>query len=76
MTDKVLNRIIELASKGYDVRFMYYYGDAIQICVSYNNHHAARVISMDEISQCKFDVILYAINRLVEVLDEGPITKD
>ena len=71
MSDKIIMRIIELASKGYDVRFLYYYGDAIQVRVSKNGHHAARVISKDELELCKFDELLYAINRLVEVTDEA-----
>jgi hypothetical protein len=70
MSDEILNRILELASKGYDVRFLYYYGDAIQVRVSKNGHHAARVMSMDQLVTAKFNALLYAINRLVEVIDE------
>lgn len=70
MSDKVLNRIIELASKGYDVRFLYCYGDAIQVRVSKNGHHAAHVIHKDEVDMCKFDIILYTIDRMVPIVDE------
>ena len=69
MSDKVLELILNLASEGYIVCFSDFYGDAIQIRVTRNNLNTAHVISMDEVKQCKFDVILYAINRLVEVID-------
>ena len=70
MSDKVLMRIVGLASEGYDVRFLYYYGDAIRVRVSKNGHHAARVMSREELELCKFDELLYVINRLVEVIDD------
>ena len=69
MSDKVLELIINLASEGYDVRFLDFYGNAIEIRVCRNNLKAARVLSIDEIRQSKFDVIYYAINRLVEVVN-------
>ena len=69
ISDQVLERIVKLASKGYDVRFTWYYSDTIQIRVTKNYLNAAQVLSLEEIKQSKFDVVLYAINRLVQVVD-------
>lgn len=69
ISEQVLERIIKLASKGYDVRFTWYYRDDIQIRVTKNFLNAAQVLSLEEIEQSKFDVVLYAINRLVQVVD-------
>ena len=69
ISEQVLKRIVELAAKGYNVRFNWYYKDAIQIRVSKNYLNAAQVLSIDEIEMSKIDVIMYALNRLVQVVD-------
>lgn len=69
ISEAVLKRIVTLASKGYDVRFSWGYGRAIQIRVTKNGLNAAHLLPLDEIERSNFDVMLYAINRLVQIVD-------
>ncbi len=70
MSYQVINRIVELATKGYIVQISSdFMPNSINIRMSMNDHHAMRVLSVEEIEQSNFDVMLYAINRLVDVLD-------
>lgn len=70
MSDAVLERVVNLVSEGYDVRFTDFFSkDAIRICVRKNYRDAAQVVTIEEIKQSKFDAVLYAINRLVNLVD-------
>jgi hypothetical protein len=69
MSDKVLMRIMDLAAHGYDVRFSYFYGNEVQLRVSKNGVNAAHILTKDEMEQAKFDMLLYCINRCVELID-------
>ena len=64
-------RIVNLLSKGYDVRFRAYYGDQIAIRITKGNVKAERYITIEELKQAKIDFMLFTINRLVDMVDEG-----
>lgn len=70
MTNIVLDRIVTLASRGYNIRFTPFFSkDAIEILVIKNNLRAAQVVTIEEIERSKFEVVLYAINRLANLVD-------
>ena len=72
MSNEVLKRIVDLASKGYIVRFEPDFDDGyIGVRMSKHNFHAEHYISIEEIERSNFDVIMYAINRLVQAVDGG-----
>ena len=69
ISDAVLDRVVKLASKGYTVRFSYDHVGYITICIIKNGYKARQYVSLEEIELSKFDVIMYAINRLVQEVD-------
>lgn len=71
ISDVVLDRVVKLASKGYTVRFSYDYVGYITVCIIKNGYKARQSVSLEEIEQSKFDVIMYAINRLVQEVDKS-----
>lgn len=72
MTNKLLEKIMSLLSDGYEVRFMpFYVEDGVEIRLSKNYHHVARIIDLIEIHQCKAwkseeDAFIYYLDCLVD----------
>lgn len=71
VSNVAFERIVNLMSKGYDVLFRADYGDQIQIRITKGNVKAARYISIDELRQSKIDFMLWTINQLVNMVDDG-----
>ena len=69
MSDKVLKRIIDLASKGYTVRFQQDVTSDIMIRIDKGIDHAYHIVTKDVLEHALCDVILYSIDRLVEMID-------
>lgn len=71
VSNTAFERIVNLLSKGYEVRVIPVFHNEIQIRISKNGINAAHFISIEEVKQIKIDYMLYTINRLVELVDEG-----
>ena len=72
MSNKLLEKIMSLLSDGYEVRFMpFYVEDGVEIRLSKNYHHVARIVDLIEIHQShawksEEDAILYYLENLVD----------
>lgn len=64
-------RIVNLLSKGYDIRLRTDFLDQIEIRITKNGVNAVHFVTIDELKQVKIDYMLYTINRMVDMIDEG-----
>ena len=72
-SNKLLEKIMSLASDGFEIRFTpeYYSDDCIELRLSKDYHRVARIISMTDIHQCcawksDEDAFLYYLDCLVD----------
>lgn len=72
MNNKFLEKIMSLASDGYEIRIspLYYGDDCIEFRLSKDYHHVARLISLTDIHQSRAwkteeDAFLYYLDCLV-----------
>ena len=64
-------RIVNLLSKGYDIRLRTDFLNQIEIRITKNGVNAVHFVTIDELKQVKIDYMLYTINRMVDMVDEG-----
>lgn len=64
-------RIVNLLSKGYDIRLRTDFLDQIEIRITKNGVNAVHFVTIDKLKLVKIDYMLYTINRMVDMVDDG-----
>lgn len=64
-------RIVNLLSKGYDIRLQTDFCNQIEIRITKGGINASHFVTIDELRQVKIDYMLYVVNRMVDMIDEG-----